>query len=596
MQRALFVQDDAVLHDKDIRDLGKHDIRREAQILDLLGVGKDAEILHDHLRRHMRDQRAAGRVGRSGGIILVGAEAQLLRRTEVGVAPGAALCLIGQLLQRVGAQITGILVFGIREDQHVGQLCHPLIFALVKVFLRAAQNLVHIAQILDKLLCTHARLQLAQVDGVGVIPAHVLLVNRLGIVGDRAVVLSGVPVPCQLSRKLDHVGDLGAGIALVQVQQGLVVDILVCRGRIDDILHDVLVVPVRPVVRLEDHLGVLAVELQGFHQEVCPGLTVADLSPAQGVEVVQGPGAVFRQPQGILLREPGVHLSRCFRSRGELELHDHAVNDHRLTGAGDGHVRRDVRGRPVGLSHADADAQGAGHTGLQEGAVLIAGSSCHGVAGIDVLAHGMLFKALRGDDQHVAVQGLLIGDQRRYAAVMVHVRVGIQNRLDRIVPDVFLYQLIRRLGALHRHQGVIDDPARLALDKGDVGHVVAADLINPVHDLKQAVDVVQLGVSPQAGIGGVRGILIQEGIGILAPCHLAAVGFDHQAVRCDDQAALGVFKLALVVKVQQRIDLLVGIDGILAGRLRVRVQAETVRKRGHAQHRDQKQHRQCQRA
>ena len=70
-----------------------------------------------------------------------------------------------------------------------------------------------------------------------------------------------------------------------------------------------------------------------------------------------------------------------------------------------------------------------------------------------------------------------------------------------------------------------------SLDESDVGHVIAADLIDPVHDLKQAVDVVQLRVSPQAGICGIRRVLVQERIGILAPGDLTCVRLDHQAVR-----------------------------------------------------------------
>ena len=173
--------------------------------------------------------------------------------------------------------------------------------------------------------------------------------------------------------------------------------------------------------------------------------------------------------------------------------------------------------------------------------------------------------------------------------------MGIEYGLDRVIAQVFLHQIEGGLGAFHRHQGVVDDPAGVALDEGDVGHVVAPDLIDAVHDLEQAVDVVELGVAPQAGIRGVGRLFIQEGVGVLAPGHLAALRLDLQAVRSRDQAALGVLKLAIVVEIQQRVDLLVRVDGVLGRFLRVRRQPEALRRRAHArqQERQCQYHRQC---
>ena len=65
-----------------------------------------------------------------------------------------------------------------------------------------------------------------QVHGIGVVPAHVTLVDRLDVVGERAVILAGIPDTVQLLRQLQQIADLRGGVAEVDVMQGLIVDIL----------------------------------------------------------------------------------------------------------------------------------------------------------------------------------------------------------------------------------------------------------------------------------------------------------------------------------------------------------------------------------
>ena len=46
--------------------------------------------------------------------------------------------------------------------------------------------------------------------------------------------------------------------------------------------------------------------------EIAKGKEVPHLGAPQGIQVVQGAGAIFRQPQGVFLGQPGIHLgSRC---------------------------------------------------------------------------------------------------------------------------------------------------------------------------------------------------------------------------------------------------------------------------------------------
>ena len=72
----------------------------------------------------------------------------------------------------------------------------------------------------------------------------------------RAVILAGIPDFFERIRQRDHGGDLVGGVPHVHIVQGLVVDELVDRSRVQQILVDLLA-PVRPVVALEHHVGLV---------------------------------------------------------------------------------------------------------------------------------------------------------------------------------------------------------------------------------------------------------------------------------------------------------------------------------------------------
>ena len=63
-------------------------------------------------------------------------------------------------------------------------------------------------------------------------------------------------------------------------------------------------------------------------------------------------------------------------------------------------------------------------------------------------------------------------------------------------PRFFFDELHGGLAAFHAHQRIKDDPARVALDDGEVGYVIAAHLIDAVGHLEEPVDVVVYRVLP----------------------------------------------------------------------------------------------------
>ena len=156
---------------------------------------------------------------------------------------------------------------------------------------------------------------------------------------------------------------------------------------------------------------------------------------------------------------------------------------------------------------------------------------------------------------------------------MVNVRMAVDDRSYRQLSQLLVDERLRCLSTFHRHQRVKHDPAAVPTHEGDVGHVVAAHLIDAIGDFKQAIDVVHLRVTPKAWIGGVRRLgILQEAVGILAPDDLAIFVSDFQRFRCRDQPFFRKFHFLIVVKIQQVVNVGVGFGGDVRRALGVRRQ------------------------
>ena len=88
-------------------------------------------------------------------------------------------------------------------------------------------------------------------------------------------------------------------------------------------------------------------------------------------------------------------------------------------------------------------------------------------------------------------------------------------------------------------------------DKGRIGHIKAAHLIDAVAHFKQAGLGVQLRVPPQARIDGVRRISVQIAVALQIPCRFVIITVDDSAFRVVQPAALSIGKLPPVGKIQR---------------------------------------------
>ncbi|MNN92133.1 hypothetical protein D3C81_2103690 [compost metagenome] len=94
-------------------------------------------------------------------------------------------------------------------------LRRPAVVALGDRFLGLGQDCIGTAHEFDVLLARFGRWQWEQVGRVAVIPAQVALVDGLGVMVDRTVVATVVPLVAGALRQLDLLGDLGHGEPLV---------------------------------------------------------------------------------------------------------------------------------------------------------------------------------------------------------------------------------------------------------------------------------------------------------------------------------------------------------------------------------------------
>jgi hypothetical protein len=135
------------------------------------------------------------------------------------------------------------------------------------------------------------------VSGVGIEPAEVTLIDGLDVVAHRAVVAAVVPALRQLIRYGEHLGDLGAGVAMIREPERLVVQVLVEIALPLQELDRLVLPPDRPLMRDKHHVGLVAEERDRLVEMVCPRLGVAHLRTTRRVQVVHGVRDVLRHAQ-----------------------------------------------------------------------------------------------------------------------------------------------------------------------------------------------------------------------------------------------------------------------------------------------------------
>ena len=125
----------------------------------------------------------------------------------------------------------------------------------------------------------------------------------------------------ELLGHLQHVGDLGCGIAVISHSHGLVVDPSIQIALEGQKLHDITGSPTGPMMGGEQQLGGVTKHLQHLIDVLRPRQRITSLGTADWDQVVHVVGAIFGSAEPLVIREIEIHLGRSLRIRGQLE-HD----------------------------------------------------------------------------------------------------------------------------------------------------------------------------------------------------------------------------------------------------------------------------------
>src|SRR5688500_11639520 len=93
---------------------------------------------------------------------------------------------------------------------------------------------------------------------------------------------------------------------------------------------------------------------------------------------------------------------------------------------------------------------------------------------------------------------------------MVAVAMGVDDSNHGFAGAVREIELERLARGVHRIERVDDDETGGALHERDVGKREPTDLINTVCDFEEAMNSVELSLTPQAGIHGRRSVLLYK--------------------------------------------------------------------------------------
>ena len=403
----------------------EHPVDHEAAALDARRVEPHRDEIEQRRGVHRSEQLGAEHRPRRE---LRHAAPQLARAGQVGVAPGRGLRLVAELLEGVGAQCARRLVVGLGEHHLIRHLRHPAVLAAREVLARMRQRRLGAAHVGERLFRRLDWRQRIEVGGIAVVPAEIALVHRLRVVAHRAVIAAHRPFARQLGRQIEHLGDLRRFPAVVHQAHRLVVHVLVEVALLREEIADARAAPGRPVVLADQHLGLIAEQLQRLREVMRPQPRVAHHRAAQRAEVVQVAGGVLRHVEHAAGGHEHVHLGRCLGARCELEHDLDAVDAVRLQRRRDVARRRDQADRAARHRLAEPGVDLAARPGTQQAAELELRAARHRIAGEHVLAGYRFEKSRRRDDLHAPGAHVGVRDHALHAAVVVDVAVAVDQR------------------------------------------------------------------------------------------------------------------------------------------------------------------------
>ena len=142
--------------------------------------------------------------------------------------------------------------------------------------------------------------------------------------------------------------------------------------------------------------------------------------------------------------------------------------------------------------------------------------------------------------------------------------MGVDHCHHRFLPAVFVVEIHPDFCRFSRDQRVDHGDTGRSFDNGHVRQIEVTDLIDPIRDLKQAANINQLRLTPQAGVDGIRRFiaLFNKGVLLRIPDHIALFASDHLGGKRGDKASMGIGEIGIVGEGQLAEE---GIIGLLSG-------------------------------
>ena len=262
-------------------------------------------------------------------------------------------------------------------------LGHPAKLTTLEVGARLAQQLISTAHVLDIAAPFLDRGQRVEIDRIAVVGPHVVGIDRIDVVCDRAVIAAGMPALRQRIGQHQFGGDLAGREPVIHEAHGLIVQIAVHIALIGHELGRARLPPHRPVMLGIDHIDMRQVFSQRLIKILAPRQRIAGLGTADGAQVVHQLTGVFGQVQHTQRREKKMHLGWCLGARRELKDDLDAIDHMTLARLRDQDGRLDQRHAPGTGDFAKPTVDIAARAGRQGPAELKSRTPHHRHAGED---------------------------------------------------------------------------------------------------------------------------------------------------------------------------------------------------------------------
>ncbi len=280
---------------------------------------------------------------------------------------------------------------------------------------------------------------------------------------------------------------------------------------------------------------------------------------------MHGVRGVLGRVEQLEPRHKDQHLGGRFRAGRHLELELDAIDRACLAGFFHGVVWLDQAEITARCGFAQPGIDLSARAGRQHGAVLIQRAASHGVAGKDVLGHGFLKEAGRGDHLDFAAPDIGFVDHALHAAVVIRVAMGVDHGDHRLLRPMLEIEIQCGAGGFPGHQHVDQDDARIAFHNSHVRQIESAHLIHAVRHLEEVVEHVQLCDAPQAWVDGVRRLALQELVLVQVPARAAVVRRESTARDGPHETAMGVVEVGFIGEGKLLIDRQVVLPGDCGG-------------------------------